>query len=415
MSPPAITRSRRSAALGFVLVTMLLDIMGIGVIVPVLPSLVGEFTVSREMQSYWYGGLLASFGLMNFLASPLLGALSDRFGRRPVLLLSTFGLGTDFVLQALSPTLGWLLVARLIGGVTSASFTISSAYVADVTPPEGRSRGFGMLGAMFGVGFIVGPMVGGLLGAHDVRLPFYVSGALCLINCAYGFFILPESHPKEKRTPIVLAKLNPFGAVGALRSAPGVGALVLVYCLATFAQLVLQATWVLFTTFRFNWGPGQNGVALFAVGVCAVIVQGGLLGRLVKRFGEAPLAIAGLASGTVAYTLYGLAPQGWMLYVIIYANFLSFAVAPALQGLVSKSFDASQQGYIMGSLSAISSMIMVVTPLIGTGLLGSVSHLPPHDWRVGISFFLCSALQGAALLIAWQRLRGAVSASPAPG
>jgi len=397
------------------MVTMLLDIMGIGVIVPVLPSLVGEFTANREMQSYWYGGLLAAFGLMNFLASPLLGALSDRFGRRPVLLLSTFGLGLDFVLQALSPTLAWLLLARLIGGVTSASFTISSAYVADVTPPEGRSRGFGMLGAMFGVGFIVGPMVGGLLGAHDIRLPFYVSGALCVLNCLYGYFILPESHPKEKRTPIELRKLNPFAALGALRSAPGVGSLVLVFALTTFAQLVLQATWVLFTTFRFAWGPAQNGIALFAVGICAVIVQGGLLGRLVRRYGEARVAIGGLASGTVAYILYGLAPQGWMLVAIIYCNFLSFAVAPALQGLVSKSFEASEQGYIMGSLSAISSMIMVVTPLVGTGLLGTVSHLPPHDWRVGITFFLCSALQGAALLIAWQRLRGAVSALPARG
>lgn len=415
MSQPPVTRAPRSAAIGFVLVTTLLDVMSIGVIVPVLPALVGEFEPGPENQAYWYGVLSAAFGLMNFLSSPLLGALSDRYGRRPILLLATFGLAVDFVGQALAPTLAWLLVARLIGGVTAASFTIGSAYIADVTPPEERARGFGLQGAMFGLGFIIGPMLGGFLGAQDVRAPFYASGVLCAINWLYGYFVLPESLPKEKRVPLEWRKLNPFGALAVLRAAPGMGVLVAVFVLVNLAQLILQATWVLYTTFRFHWGPAQNGLALFAVGFCAVGVQGWLLGKLTTRLGEARVAILGLASGSVAYFLYGMATEGWMMLVVIYCNFLSFAVAPSLQALVSKSFDASQQGYIMGALSAIASMLLVISPLIGTAVLAQVSHLPPQDLRTGATFYLCGLMQFCALALAWTKLRKAFSASPGPG
>ena len=410
-TPPTVTPGKRSAALGFIMVTALLDVMGIGLIIPVLPALVGEFTTSRELQSYWYGALAASYGLMNFFASPLLGALSDRYGRRPVLLISIFGLGLDFLLQALAPSLAWLLLARLIGGVTGAGFTVASAYVADVTPPERRSAGFGMLGAMFGIGFIIGPMAGGLLGAHDVRLPFYVAAALSAINWLYGMFVLPESLPPEKRTPLNWRKLNPFGALASLRAVQGVGSLVAVFTLTNLAQFILHSTWVLYTGFRFNWGPGENGVALFVVGLASVVVQGVLLSRLLKYLGEAKLALAGLASGAVAFVLYGLAQQGWMMYAIIFANLLSFAVAPALQSQVSKAFAPSQQGYIMGALSSISSMMLVVAPLLGNALLGVVSHLPANDWRLGVTFYLSAVLQLVALALAW-RLRPAPQAAP---
>jgi DHA1 family tetracycline resistance protein-like MFS transporter len=399
----------RSAGLGFIMVTALLDVMGIGLIIPVLPALVGEFSTGREMQSYWYGVLAAAYGLMNFFASPLLGALSDRFGRRPVLLISIFGLGADFLMQALAPSLWWLLAARLIGGVTGASFSIGSAYVADITVAEARSRGFGMLGAMFGLGFIIGPMAGGLLGAHDVRLPFYVAATLCGINWLYGFFILPESHPPEKRTPVNWRKANPFSALRALSRVRGIGPLVTVFALTNLAQFILHSTWVLYTGFRFGWGPGENGIALFVVGLSAAIVQGVLLGALLRNFGEARLALAGLASGAIAYLLYGLAQQGWMMYAIIFANLLSFAVTPALQALISKSFEPERQGYTMGSLNAVSSIATVAAPLLGTALLAQVSQYPAHDWRIGITFFLSAILQTAALVLAYRQLR-----KPAP-
>ena len=389
------------------MVTTLLDVMGIGLIIPVLPALVGEFTASREMQSYWYGVLAASYGLMNFIAAPLLGALSDRFGRRPVLLVSIFGLGLDFLLQALAPSLWWLLLARLIGGVTGASFSIGSAYVADVTAPDSRSRGFGMLGAMFGLGFIVGPMLGGLLGARDVHLPFFAAAALCGINWLYGYFVLPGSLPKDKRTPLNWRRANPFSALQSLAGVRGVGTLIAVFTLTNLAQFILHSTWVLYTGFRFGWGPGENGMALFVVGLAAAIVQGALLGWLLRRMGEARLAFAGLVSGAIAYVLYGLAQQGWMMYAITFANLLSFAVAPALQALVSKSFDSSSQGFTMGSLSSISSITAVAAPLIGTALLAQVSHLPAQDWRIGITFFLSAVLQLVALGIGYRQLHRA--------
>jgi DHA1 family tetracycline resistance protein-like MFS transporter len=397
--------NKRTAALGFIMVTALIDVMGIGLIVPVLPALVGEFAVDRHAQSYWYGALSASYGLMNFFASPLLGALSDRYGRRPVLLVSIFGLGLDFLLQALSPSLWWLLAARLIGGVTGASFSISAAYVADITPPEGRSRGFGMLGAMFGLGFIIGPMVGGLLGGIDLRLPFYAAAGLCCINWLYGFFVLPESHPPERRTAVDWRRANPFSALRTLGQVQGIGMLVAVFALANLAQFILHSVWVLYTGFRFGWGPTQNGMALFAVGLSSAIVQGALLGPLLRKMGEARVAIVGLISGAVAYVLYGLAQQGWMMFAITFASLLTFAVMPALQALISKSFDATRQGFTMGSLTSVTSITMVAAPLLGTAVLAQVSALPAQDWRLGSTFFLSAALQIIALGLAWWQLR----------
>lgn len=391
---------RREAATRFVLITVFLDVLGIGLIVPVLPALVGEFTGSRDLQSYWYGALLATYGIMQFFFASLLGALSDRFGRRPVLLISIFGLGVNFLLTALATSLWVLLVARVIGGMTGASFSVANAYVADVTPPEERSKSFGVIGAAFGLGFIIGPMLGGLLGGYDLRLPFFAAAGLSVANWLYGFFVLPESHPKEQRNPFSLARANPFSALAALTQLRGVGGLIGVYALSVLAQFTLQSTWVLYTTFRFGWGPRQNGLALFVVGLVAAAVQGGLLGWLLKKLGEVRTTLAGLTSGVIAFTLYGLAQRGWMMYAIILANLLAFATAPALQGIVSKAVDPRKQGITMGSLNAVSSMASVLAPLVGTPLLALVSHLPAHDWRIGATFFLCAVLQAIALALA---------------
>jgi DHA1 family tetracycline resistance protein-like MFS transporter len=384
----------------FIFVVVFIDVLGIGIALPVLPMLVGEFTVSRELQSYWYGALVVVYGVMQFFCAPLLGALSDRFGRRPLLLWSLLGLGAHFLLLALSSSLLLMLVARIVGGTAGASFTVANAYASDVTPPERRATSFGLVGAAFGLGFIFGPMIGGLLGGVDLRLPFYAAAGLSLLNAAYGYFVVPESLPPGRRSPFSLARANPFTALVALARHREIGSLVVVFALVVLAQLMLQTTWVLYTHFRFDWGPRENGFALFCVGLVATVVQGALLGRLLRRFGEVRIALTGIAVGTVAYILYGLAQHGWMMYAIIVGNFISFAAGPALQGVVSNAVGPGEQGVTMGALNSINSIMFVIAPSIGTPLLAQVSYLPPTDWRVGATFFVSAVLQAIALVLA---------------
>ena len=391
---------QRRAALPFILVVVFIDVLGIGLAMPVLPMLIGDYTASRELQTYWYGALVIVYGLMQFACAPLLGALSDRFGRRPVILASIFGLGLHYLLLALAPSLWFMLIARVIGGFTGASFSVANAYASDVSTAEQRAKSFGLIGAAFGLGFICGPMLGGLLGGIDLRLPFYVAAGLALVNGLYGAFLVPESLPPDRRAPFAFARANPFNALLALARHPEIGRLVAVFALVVLAQLILQTTWVLFTHFRFDWGPRENGFALFCVGVVAAGVQGALLGPLLRRFGDVRLSLAGLTVGAVAYLFYGLAQHAWMMYAIIVGNFLSFAAGPALQGIVSNAVGPREQGVTMGALNSIQSIMFVVAPAIGTPLLAQVSHLPPADWRVGATFFVSAALQCIALFLA---------------
>jgi DHA1 family tetracycline resistance protein-like MFS transporter len=384
----------------FILIVVFIDVVGIGLAMPVLPILIGDFTASRELQSYWYGVLVIVYGLMQFVCAPLLGALSDRFGRRPVILASIFGLGLHYLLLALAPSLWFMLLARVIGGITGASFSVANAYASDVSTAEARARSFGLIGAAFGLGFICGPMLGGLLGSIDLHLPFYVAAGLSLVNGIYGVFVVPESLPRDRRAPFAIRRANPFTALLALSRHPEIGRLVAVFALVVLAQLILQTTWVLFTHFRFGWGPRENGFALFCVGLVAAVVQGALLGPLLRRFGDVRLSLTGLTVGTLAYLLYGLAQQGWMMYAIIVGNFISFAAGPALQGIVSNAVGVREQGVTMGALSSIQSIMFVVAPAIGTPLLAQVSQLPASDWRVGVTFFVSAALQCIALFLA---------------
>ena len=398
--PESPAPGRRAAALPFIFIVVFIDVLGIGLAMPVLPMLVGAFTPSRELQAYWYGVLVVVYGLMQFFCAPLLGALSDRFGRRPVILASIFGLGLHYLLLAVAPSLAFMLLARVIGGVTGASFSVASAYASDISSAEGRAKSFGLIGAAFGLGFIFGPMLGGLLGSIDLHLPFYVAAGLSLLNGLYGLIVVPESLPRDRRAAFALRRANPFSALLALSRHREIGRLVLVFALVVLAQLILQTTWVLFTHFRFGWGPRENGFALFCVGVVAAVVQGALLGPLLRRFGEVRLALTGLSVGAIAYLLYGLAPRGWIMYAIIVGNFLSFAAGPALQGIVSNAVGPREQGVTMGALNSIQSIMFVVAPAIGTPLLAQVSHLPPSDWKVGVTFFVSAALQAVALVVA---------------
>jgi DHA1 family tetracycline resistance protein-like MFS transporter len=389
----------------FIMLVVLLDMMSIGLIVPVLPALVGRYTDGIDAQAAAYSLVTFSFALASFVSAPLLGALSDRYGRRPVLLLGFCGLAINFFWTAAATSLWMLVASRVVGGAMAANAAVANAYVADITPPEQRARRFGLLGAMFGLGFILGPALGGILGAIDLRLPFVVAGVLTLVNLVYGYFVLPESLPVERRQPVQLARANPFGALKALARLEGVGLLVAVLCAGFLAQFILYTTWVLYNTFRFGWGPAENGWSLFAVGVVSAVTQGFLLGRLLKRCTPQRLALLGMASSTLAFALWGLATEGWMVYAVIAVNVLGGAVAASLQSVISSAAGADEQGRTMGAVSSLSSLMAVIGPLIGPPLLAVVSHLPHNDWRVGAPLFVCAALQGLALLMAWWHFR----------
>ena len=406
----------RKAAMSFILVTVLIDMIAIGLIVPVLPPLVGKFTSDPAEQSFWYGAVAFAFGLANFFGAPMLGALSDRYGRRPVLLLGFCGLALNFFATALATALWMLIAVRLVGGALQANAAVANAYVADITPPEERARRFGLLGAMFGIGFILGPVMGGLLGGIDLHLPFFVAGTLALINFAYGVFVLPESLPTTQRRAFDWRRANPVTSLKALAQLKGVGSLVGVIALSGLAQFTLYTTWVLYTTFKFGWGPTENGWSLFAVGIVATVVQGVLLGRLLRWLGPRRLALYGLASSSLAFLAWGLATEGWMMYAVIFVNLLGGTVAATVQSIVSSSADARTQGETMGAVGALNSLMAVVAPVLGAPLIGVVSHLPQGDWRIGAPLYFCAALQALSLLLAWRHFahRPVLVPSPTP-
>ncbi len=397
---------QRPAAMRFIMLTVLIDMVSIGLIIPVLPALVGVFTGSQADQAFWYGAVTFAFSIANFFGSPILGALSDRYGRRPVLLLGFCGLALNFFATALSTALWMLIAVRLVGGAMQSNIAVANAYVADITPPQERARRFGMLGAMFGVGFILGPVMGGLLGDVNLRLPFFVAGGLSLLNLLYGYLVLPESLPAERRRAFNWKTANPVTSLRALTQLKGAGRLVAVIAASGLAQFILYTTWVLYTTFKFGWGPKENGWSLATVGIVSVLVQGVLLGRLLKRFSPPRLAVLGLVSSTLAYALYGAATEGWMMFLVICGNLLGFTVAASIQSIISGAAGASEQGQTMGAVSSLNSLMAVVAPVIGAPLLGAVSHLPGGDWRIGAPFYLCAVLQLAALVLAWLHFRG---------
>lgn len=395
----------REAAMPFIMLAVLIDMAAIGVIIPVLPALVGSFSSNPTDQVYWYGVLAVAFGVANFLAAPVLGALSDRYGRRPVLLLGFMGLGLSFFGIAVSTTLWGLIVVRTVGGAMQANAAIANAYVADISAPEQRAKRFGLLGAMMGLGFIVGPVLGGLLGAINLHLPFYVAGGLTLLNGLYGYFVLPESLPVSQRKPFSWRSANPASSLQKLAQLKGVGPLVGVVAFSGLSQFVLYTVWVLYNNFKFGWGPEENGWSLAVVGMVAVLVQGVLMGRLLKLFPVQKLVIMGLVSSALAYTLWGAATEGWMMYAVIALNLLGGTVAASVQSLISSAADSKSQGQTMGAVSALTSLTAVVAPMLGAPLLAVVSHLPQGDWRIGAPFYFCAVLQLAALALAVLHLR----------
>ena len=397
----------RKAAMPFIMATVLIDMVSIGLIIPVLAPLIGTFTKSQSEQAFWYGAVTIAFGLANFFGSPILGRLSDRYGRRPVLLIGFSGLALGFFVTGMATALWMLVVVRLFSGAMQSNIAVANAYVADITPPEERAKAFGKLGAMLGMGFILGPVIGGLLGGINLHLPFFVAGGLACINWLYGYFVLPESLPLERRQPFVLREANPVNSLRGLTEMKGVGSLVVVIALSGLAQFMTHTSWVLYTTFKFGWGPTQNGWSLFAIGLMSVLVQGVFLSKLLKRFSPQRLAIMGLISSSLCFVLWGLATEGWMLYPVIAMNVLGFAVSASIQSLISNAADPTTQGRTAGAVGSLNSMMAVVAPAIGAPLLATVSHLPHGDWRIGAPFYFCALLQAASAVIALRHFKRA--------
>lgn len=334
----------RQASVFFILVTIFLDVLGIGLTLPVLPELVRIFAVSDSQTAYLYGVLASIYALMQFLFAPVFGALSDRFGRRPVILSSLFVYGLDYLLLALAPGLAWLVVARIVSGIMGANITTANAYIADVSTDETRGRNFGFIGAAFGLG----PALGGLLGSVSLRLPFYAAAGLVLLNFLYGLFVLPESLPKDRRRPFSLRQANPVGGLGQLGKYPLVAGMAFVFVFFNLAQLGLQTVWVLYTGYRFGWGELANGLTLALVGVVTALVQVGLTQRVIGRFGERRTILIGLAVSCISFALYGLSSQGWMmLATIVFASLGSLAF-PAIQSFIAGQVRPEEQGATQG-------------------------------------------------------------------
>lgn len=406
MTQPNTPRVRR-AALAFIFVTVLIDVLSFGVIIPVLPHLIQDFVGGDTAHAaYWVGAFGVIFAAIQFVTSPIQGALSDRYGRRPVILLSCLGLGLDFVFMALANTLPWLLVGRVISGITAASFTTANAYVADVTPPERRAKSYGMIGAAFGVGFIVGPLVGGVLGDIDLRLPFWFSAAMALLNFCYGLFVLPESLPPERRTAkFDWSHANPLGAMVLLKRYPQVFGLAAVVFIANLAHYVYPSIFVLFADYRYGWGQKEVGWVLAAVGVCSVVVNVLLVGRIVSALGERRTLLLGLGCGVVGFVVYAFAGSGWLFLAGLPISALWALAAPATQALITQQVGADVQGRIQGALMSLVS----VAGIIGPGLF-AVSfgwfigpHAPAH--LPGAPWLLAAILLGAGVLIAWRYAR----------
>jgi DHA1 family tetracycline resistance protein-like MFS transporter len=398
-------RQSRTAAMPFIMFTALIDMISIGLIIPVLPALVGSLTGTKADQALWYGKVTFAFSFANFFGSPILGALSDSYGRRPVLLLGFSGLMLSFFTTALATSVGMLIIIRLVAGAMQANLSVASAYVADITPPEQRAKRFGMMGAMFGVGFILGPIIGGLLGSINLRLPFFAAGCLALINLLYGYFVLPESLPSTQRHAFNWRTANPLASMRRLAELKDVAPLAVVVGLCGLAQFVLYTCWVLYTTFKFGWGPRDNGWSLAAVGVVSAVVQGLLLGRILKRISVRRLAVLGLLSSTCAYALWGAATQSWMMYAVIFVNLLGATVSSTIQSIISGAADAQNQGRTLGAVGGLNSLMAVIAPAIGAPLMTMVSYLPKGDWRIGAPFYFCALLQGAALLLTVMHFR----------
>ena len=374
-----LAATARRRALVFIVATLLIDMLGIGLVWPILPALIVELTGDGVADAaIVYGVLLSVYAVMQFLVGPLVGLLSDRFGRRPVLLISLFALGLDYVILALAPSLAWIVVGRVLAGILGATIATANAYVADITPPEGRAAAFGLIGAAFGVGFTLGPLLGGVLGEIDLRLPFWFAAALSFANVAFGWFALPESLPAEKRTPIVLRRANPFSALLYVRRYASVLVFLAAVFVTALAQQGLQGIWVLWTDAQFGFGIAEAGYSLAWVGVCMIFVQGFLVRIVVARFGEERVILAGYSISLVAFALLPFVTTTLGLYANVAFHILGWGCAePSLKSAMSRAVPDNEQGLLQGTISSVSTLSMIIGPLVATQVFALTAATQP--------------------------------------
>jgi DHA1 family tetracycline resistance protein-like MFS transporter len=387
-------KSSRQAALGFIFVTVLIDVIGFGIIIPVLPELIRSMVNGTMSDAARYGGwLLFAYAIMQFIFSPVFGGLSDKYGRRPILLISLFGFGIDYLFLAFAPSIFWLFIGRLIAGITGASFSTASAYIADISTPEKRAQNFGMLGAAFGLGFIIGPALGGMLSHFGLRAPFIAAAVLTLVNWLYGFFILPESLAPENRREFSWKRANPVGSLVKLRSYPAVAGLILSFFLLYIASHAVQSTWAYYNIEKFGWSEAQVGYSLAVVGIMVAFVQGVLIRKVIPKLGQPRSVLIGFLIYALGMILFAFAWQGWLMYAFTVVYCLGGISGPALQGYISGHIPPNEQGELQGALTSLISVTTIIGPLLMTNLFAYFTS-PGNFQFPGAPFIM-----GALLLI----------------
>ena len=399
-------KKHKSAAIGFIFITMLIDITGWGIIIPVIPKLIKELINGDISEAAKYGGWLTfAYAITQFLFAPLIGNLSDKFGRRPIILISLFAFALDYLLLAFSPTIIWLFVGRIIAGLTGASITTASAYIADVSTPANRAKNFGMIGAAFGLGFIIGPIIGGLLGQFGSRVPFYAAAILCMLNFLYGYFILPESLSKENRRAFEWKRVNPITAFVNLKKYPSLIGLILAIFLLYVGSHAVHSNWSFFTMYQFNWDEKMVGISLGVVGLLVGIVQGGLIRWINPRLGNEKSIYVGLALYTFGMLLFAFATESWMMFVFLIPYCLGGIAGPALQATVSSKVPANEQGEIQGTLASLMSASAIIGPPMMTNTFYFFTHKEAPFQFSGAPFILGSFLMLLSTIIAYYSLK----------
>ncbi|HTN39026.1 MAG TPA: TCR/Tet family MFS transporter [Arachidicoccus sp.] len=399
-------RISKKAAISFIFVTLLIDIMGWGLIIPVLADLVAQLKHIPINEASTYGAyLLSAFAIVQFLFAPVIGNLSDKFGRRPILLLSLLGFGIDYIIQAVAPSYGWLFIGRVIAGITGASFTTASAYIADVSKDEtSRAKNFGLIGAAFGLGFVLGPALGAFLATWGIRAPFYAASVLCLINCVYGYFFLPESLSKENRREFEWKRANPFGSLKFLTRHPEIGGLALCFFLVYLGAQAVQSNWNFFTIYRFHWSEKMVGISLAVVGVLVGLVQGGLTRIVVPRLGNKKSIYIGLLLYVIGLVLFSFATEGWMMFAFLIPYCLGGICGPSLQSVISGEVPANQQGELQGSLTSLMSLTTIIGPLIMNGTFAYFTSDKAPFTYPGIHFMIGAICMLFGVIIAYRVL-----------
>ena len=398
--------TNRKAAIGFIFITLMIDVTGLGLIIPVLPKLIQQLIQGDISDASKYGGWLTfSYAVMQFFFAPIMGGLSDKFGRRPVLLLSLFGFGLDYVFLSYAPTIGWLFVGRAIAGITGASFTTATAYIADISTHENRAQNFGMVGAAFGLGFIIGPVIGGLLGSFGPRIPFMVAAGLSFLNCIYGYFVLPESLSKENRRAFSWKRANPWGSLKQLGKYPGLAGLVAAFFLIYVAAHAVQSNWSYFGIEKFHWNEKMIGISLGVVGLLIAIVQGGLIRIINPKLGNEKSVYIGLLFYAAGLMLFAFASQSWMMFVFLIPYCMGGIAGPALQSIISGNVPKNEQGELQGALTGLISLTSIIGPPIMTGLFSFFTKPGTPIHFSGVAFFLGSLLMLTSAFIAYKTLK----------